>query len=71
MKVVEKLSIGEQIKRVRTNKGLSQQDFAEATGLSRTYISDLENNRKSPSVKTLEKIAKKMNTFLYISIGGL
>lgn len=71
MKVVEKLSIGEKIKRVRTNKGLSQQDFAEATGLSRTYISDLENNRKSPSVKTLEKIAKKMNTFLYISIGGL
>ena len=65
------MNVGEKIKRVRTNKGLSQQDFAEATGLSRTYISDLENNRKSPSVKTLEKIAKKMNTFLYISIGGL
>ena len=65
------MSIGEKIKKLRTYKGLTQELFAKEIGISRSYLSDLENNRKSPTIETLEKIAKKMNTFLYISIGGL
>ena len=65
------MDVGTKIKNLRKNKGLTQEGFARETGISRSYLSDLENNRKSPTIETLEKIAKKMNTFLYISIGGL
>ena len=56
--------IGENIKQLRKSKGLTQESFANETGISRSYLSDLENNRKSPTIETLEKIARKMNTSL-------
>ena len=62
--------IGENIKRLRADKGLTQELFAKETGISRSYLSDLENNRKSPTIETLEKIARKMNTSLKFLIGG-
>ena len=62
--------IGENIKQLRANKGLTQEGFANETGISRSYLSDLENNRKSPTIETLEKIARKMNTSLNFLIGG-
>ena len=64
------MPIGENIKQLRTNKGLTQEGFARETGISRSYLSDLENNRKSPTIETLEKIARKMNTSLKFLIGG-
>lgn len=33
-------------------------ELAEKTGVCRNYISDLENDRYTPSVKTLAKISK-------------
>ena len=62
--------IGENIKQLRKSKGLTQELFAKETGISRSYLSDLENNRKSPTVETLEKISRKMNTSLKFLIGG-
>ena len=62
--------IGENIKQLRTDRGLTQKDFAKETGISRSYLSDLENNRKSPTVETLEKVARKMNTSLKFLIEG-
>lgn len=54
------MSVGETLKRLRTLKQESQTEFAERLEISRTYLSDLENNRKSPSVDTLTKIADKL-----------
>ena len=51
------MSIGEEIKKNRNAKGFTQDELAEKIGISRNYISDLENNRYAPSVKTLSKIA--------------
>ena len=51
------MSIGEEIKKNRNEKGFTQDELAEKIGISRNYISDLENNRYTPSVKTLSKIA--------------
>lgn len=51
------MSIGEEIKKNRNAKGFTQDELAEKIGISRNYISDLENNRYVPSVKTLIKIA--------------
>lgn len=58
------MDIGERIKGFRKEKGLTQQELAKSTGLSRSYLSDVENNRKNPSIRTVESIAKKLNTTL-------
>lgn len=55
------MSIGENIRLNRDKVGMTQDELAEKAGISRNYISDLENNRYIPSVKTLSKIAKVLN----------
>jgi transcriptional regulator with XRE-family HTH domain len=48
---------GERLKALRKKRGLSQIDLAVHTGLSRTFISDLEVGRKEPCLRTLEILA--------------
>ena len=64
------MKIGENIKRIRTNKRLTQEEFAKEVGISRSYLGDLENDRKSPTVETLEKISSKMETTVRYLLGG-
>ena len=64
------MKIGENIKRIRTNKCLTQEEFAKEVGISRSYLGDLENDRKSPTVETLEKISSKMETTVRYLLGG-
>lgn len=52
------MSIGKEIRRKRKELKLTQMELAEKTGVCRNYISDLENDRYTPSVKTLAKISK-------------
>lgn len=49
--------IGNMISEARIQKGLTQKELSKETGLSRSYICDLEKNRYVPSVKALAKIA--------------
>lgn len=51
------MSIGEKVRKIRKEKGLSIMDLKEKTGLSKSTISDLENNKSSPTIDTLQKIA--------------
>lgn len=54
--------IGKSLKRIRGKE--TQSEFAERIGISRSYLGDLENNRKNPSVETLSKIANKLDISL-------
>lgn len=64
------MSIGENIKKIRKENGLTQAEFSKKIGISRTYLSDLENNRKSPSVETLDKMAEKLGVSTTYLING-
>lgn len=55
--MTKKNILGAAIKKARKNKGLKQLQLALITKLSRSYISDMENGRYSPSIETLSKIA--------------
>ena len=46
------------LRKVRTDKGLSQEELADLAGLHRTYISQIERGLKSPSLRSLEQIAE-------------
>jgi len=49
--------IASKIKKLREQQGLSQRALAELAGISAAALSQLESERASPSVATLEKLA--------------
>lgn len=53
------------IKRIRLEKGLTQQQLAERAGIDRVAtISDLENNRGNPTLQTLNQVAGALGVTL-------
>ncbi len=57
--------IGLRIRQLRQQKGLSQGDLEDATGLMRCYISRVENGHTVPSLETLERFANALEIPLY------
>ena len=56
----EKMNIGETIRNLRLQKGMSQGDIEKRTGLLRCYLSRVENGHTIPSLDTLAKIASSL-----------
>lgn len=56
--------VGNRVKELRKLKGLSQEAFADECGLDRTYITYIENGKKSVTVGTLYKITSALNITL-------
>ncbi|MEK3978249.1 XRE family transcriptional regulator [Psychrobacillus sp. FSL K6-2836] len=50
------MQIGKKIKRLRLEKGLTQEELGERTDLSKGFISQLERDINSPSIETLFSI---------------
>ncbi|WP_316794296.1 helix-turn-helix transcriptional regulator [Pedobacter frigoris] len=59
----ENFKIGALILEARLEKGLTQQELAEKTGTTKSYISKIENNIKEVRFSTLQKIVE-------IGLGG-
>lgn len=59
------MQIGARLRMLRDEKGLSQGDIEERTGLMRCYVSRLENGHTIPSLETLERLAKALEVPLY------
>ncbi|WP_340645408.1 helix-turn-helix transcriptional regulator [Phenylobacterium sp.] len=55
-----RLRLGRNIKRLRTEKGLSQEAYAHEAGLHRTYVSDIERGSRNPTITVVEKLAKPL-----------
>jgi transcriptional regulator with XRE-family HTH domain len=49
--------VGRNVKRVRQEKGLTQEQLAELSGFSQQYISGLEQGRRNPTVVSLYELA--------------
>ncbi len=58
-------SIGLRIRQLREQKGLSQGDIEESSGLLRCYVSRVENGHTVPSLETLERFAAALNVPVY------
>ncbi len=49
--------VGRNVKRVRQEKGLTQEQLAELSGFSQQYISGLEQGRRNPTIVSLYELA--------------
>lgn len=52
--------LGENLRKWRLKKDMSQVDFATALNVDRAYISNIENGRMNPTLSTLEKISNAL-----------
>jgi transcriptional regulator with XRE-family HTH domain len=50
-------SFGAMLRKLREERGLSQEQLAFETGVHRTFVSQLERGLKTPSLATLFKLA--------------
>jgi len=48
------------LKKLRAERGMTQEALAEKAGISRSYIARLELGRQDPTLGTLEKLAKAL-----------
>ncbi|MDO5521455.1 MAG: XRE family transcriptional regulator [bacterium] len=58
------MQIGNKIKELRTQKGLTQEELADRSELSKGFISQLERDLTSPSIATLVDILQCLGTNL-------
>lgn len=59
-------TLGSNIRRVRKRRGLTIEQVADSSGMSISFISQVERNLISPSVNSLQKISRALG----IQIGG-
>jgi transcriptional regulator with XRE-family HTH domain len=55
------------LRRLRHEKGWSQEEYADRAGIHRTYVSDLERGARNPTIVVLDKLAGPLG----VSVGRL
>jgi transcriptional regulator with XRE-family HTH domain len=50
--------LGKNLRRLREEKGWSQEAFAHEANVHRTYVSDIERGARNPTITVVEKLAK-------------
>lgn len=59
------MNTGENIKKIRKEKGLTQRELGELSGISQKQIGLYEQGKRNPKIETLEKIAKGLGVDKY------
>jgi transcriptional regulator with XRE-family HTH domain len=63
----EARKLGQNLKRIRTKKGISQGDIVKILGMPKSFVSSIENGKTNPTLSTITKIAKAVG----VSVGEL
>jgi transcriptional regulator with XRE-family HTH domain len=53
--------LGNNLKRIREAKKMSQGDVMRKMGCSRSYISNIENGKTNPTLETISRLAKVLD----------
>lgn len=56
---------GQSLRRIRKEKGLTQERLAELTGLSTNFISELERGLKAPGLAAIVSISKALDVSVH------
>jgi transcriptional regulator with XRE-family HTH domain len=56
--------VGLNVKRLRHESGLSQEELAHRAEVHQTYLSGVETGRRNPSIVVLQRIAVALNVDL-------
>lgn len=53
--------LGQNIRRIRLAKGMTQGDLCRKLEVDRAYMSNVETGKKNPTLSTIERIAKALS----------
>jgi transcriptional regulator with XRE-family HTH domain len=56
----DKLTIGEAVRKLRKARKWQQKYLSQLAGISNSYLCDIEKNRTTPSIKTMEKLGENL-----------
>ena len=54
------LKYGQVVRKIRLEKGISQETLADISGLHRTYMSDVELGKRNVSLENIDRIANAL-----------
>jgi transcriptional regulator with XRE-family HTH domain len=57
-----KTAIGERIRNLRNELGLSQEEFAHRADIDRTYVARLESGKRNVTILALQKVILALQT---------
>ena len=52
--------LGENLKKVRTKKNITQTGLAETLGVDKSFVSNLENGKTNPTLSTITNLAQAL-----------
>jgi transcriptional regulator with XRE-family HTH domain len=53
--------LGRNVRKLRQQRGLSQEELAHEAEMKRSYVSDLERGTRNPSVRALGRLAAALS----------
>ncbi|WP_454295550.1 helix-turn-helix domain-containing protein [Salana multivorans] len=53
--------VGGNLRRIRVERGLSQEQFADVLGVHRTYMGGVERGERNLTLKSLERLADHLD----------
>ena len=64
-------ALGQRIKELRTQTGLSQEKYALLINMDRTYFASVEAGKRNIAIRNIQKIADGLNVSLSELFSGL
>jgi transcriptional regulator with XRE-family HTH domain len=61
IRMIDETQLGERIREYRIKRGLTLQELAEKSGITRGYLSKIEKAKKAPPVSTVISLAKALS----------
>lgn len=52
--------LGENLKRIRTKKNITQTELAKTLGVDKSFVSNIENGKTNPTLSTITNIANAL-----------
>lgn len=55
-----RIAFGDQLRRIRTSKGVSQEHLAAQSGLDRSYVGSVERGKRNISLENIFRLAEAL-----------
>lgn len=62
------MNLGTTIKCLRKSKGINQRSLSESCGITQGYLSQIENNKREPTITTLRQISTLLDVPLPVML---
>lgn len=68
-----KQTVARNVRRLRLERGYTQEELSELAGINRNYTGMIERGERSPTVDMLEKLAKalKIDPVAFLTVGDI